>query len=299
MSSVVSATIAFIGFGEAGSALAGGLIAAGATVRAAYDILIEDPTTAPAMRDRAREIGIEASACSADAVAGADIVVSAVTSKQMRRAAETAAPHLKSGQVYLDINSASPAAKREVAAAIEAGGGAFVEAAVMDRVPPHGHAVPMLLAGPRAAWVADTLTPFGMNVTTIGDEIGNASSVKMVRSVFMKGFTAILLESLYAARKLNAEDAVLDSLQVTFPGMNWKEIADYYGPRLIRHAKRQSEEMLSVAETLEELGVEPITALASAKRLGWLGNMGLERELNELPKCYSEFLDLLIEQERS
>jgi 3-hydroxyisobutyrate dehydrogenase-like beta-hydroxyacid dehydrogenase len=138
-----------------------------------------------------------------------------------------------------------------------------------------------------------------MNVTAIGDEIGTASSVKMVRSVFMKGFTAILLESLYAARKLNAEDAVLDSLQVTFPGMNWKELADYYGPRLIRHAKRQSEEMLSVVETLEELGVEPITVLASAKRLGWLGNMELNRELNELPNNYREFLDILIEWDRS
>ncbi len=89
--------IAFIGFGEAGGAFAGGLTAAGATVRAAYDILIDDPATAPVMRDRAREIGVEASTCSADAVAGADIVVSAVTSKEMHRAAETAAPHLKSG----------------------------------------------------------------------------------------------------------------------------------------------------------------------------------------------------------
>lgn len=293
------ATIAFIGFGEAGSALAGGLIAAGASVRATYDILIDDPATAPDLRARARAIGIEASASSADAIAGVDIVFSAVTSKEVLRAAETAAPHLRQGQVYLDINSASPAAKREAAAVVEARGGAFVEAAVMDLVPPHGHAVPMLLAGPSAARVVDILVPFGMNVTAIGDEIGNASSVKMVRSVFMKGFTAILLESLYAARKLNAEDAVLDSLQVTFPGMDWKDLADYYGPRLIRHAKRQSEEMLSVAETLEELGVEPITVLASAKRLGWLGDMGLEGELKKLPKCYSEFLDVLIEQDRS
>lgn len=292
-------TIAFIGLGEAGGALAGGLIGAGATVRAAYDILIDDPATAPALRDRAREIGVEASASSAEAVAGADIVVSAVTSKEMLGAAETAAAHLMPGQVYLDINSASPASKRKAAAVVEARGGAFVEAAVMNRVPPHGHAVPMLLAGPRAAWVADTLAPFGMNVTAIGEEIGSASSVKMVRSVFMKGFAAILLESLYAARKLNAEDAVLDSLQVTLPGVNWKDLADSYGPRLIRHAKRQSEEMLSVAETLEELGVEPVTALASAKRLGWLGDMGLVGELTELPKSYREFLDILIERDQA
>ncbi len=290
--------IAFIGLGEAGGLLAAGLIAAGADVRSAYDILIDDPATAPALQEKARGIGLEATPSSAEAIAGADIVISAVTSKEMVNAAKTAAPNLKPGQVYLDINSAAPSAKREAAAAIEAGGGAFVEAAVMDLVPPHGHAVPMLLAGERAEWMVEALSPFGMNVTAIGNDIGNASSVKMVRSVFMKGFTAILLESLFAARKLGAEDAVLDSLQVSFPGMNWKELADYYAPRLIKHAKRQSEEMISVAETLEELGVEPITALASARRLGWLGDMGLDKELDELPQSYGDLLDILIRSDQ-
>ena len=38
------------------------------------------------------------------------------------------------------------------------------------------------------------------------------------------------LYQLVDPRTLNAEDVVLDSLQVTFPGINWKELADYYAP---------------------------------------------------------------------
>ena len=110
--------IAFIGLGEAGGLLAAGLIAAGADVRSAYDILIDDPATAPALQEKARGIGLEATPSSAEAIAGADIVISAVTSKEMVNAAKTAAPNLKPGQVYLDINSAAPSAKREAAAAI-------------------------------------------------------------------------------------------------------------------------------------------------------------------------------------
>ena len=163
----------------------------------------------------------------------------------------------------------------------------------MDLVPPHGHKVPMLLAGAKAETLAETLSTYGMNVKAIGSEIGNASSVKMVRSVFMKGFSAILLESLVAAHKLNAADAVLDSLQVTYPQMNWHELAGKSMSRLIQHAKRQSEEMSSVAATLEELGVEPITAKATGARLGWLADLELAKASDSLPETYDEFLKIL------
>lgn len=198
---------------------------------------------------------------------GADVIISAVVSKEIIVAARNVAPHLSAGQYYLDINSTSPAAKKEAAAIVEASSACFVEAAVMDLVPPHGHKVTMLLAGNKSQALQDVLLPYGMNVKSIGTEIGNASSVKMVRSVFMKGFTSILLESLHAAHKLNAEDAVLESLQVTFPGMDWKDIADFYASRLILHAKRQSEEMHSVSDTMRGHGVEPIASDATSRRL--------------------------------
>ncbi len=280
------ARIAFIGMGEAGGLLAQGLIASGADVRATYDILIDDAAKRGTYLAKTQKIGLSASPNAKEAVAGAELVIAAVVSDQMVVAAKNVAPHLKPGQFYLDINSASPRMKREAAALIEANGAHFVEAAVMDLVPPHGHKVPMLLAGEKAKELAGLLTPYGMNARAVGTKIGSASAIKMSRSVFMKGFTAILVECLVAANKLGAEEEVLDSLQVSFPELDWRKISDYYAPRLVKHARRQAVEMHEVAETLEELGVAPITALASADRLQWLADLGIE----ELPKTYPELL---------
>lgn len=287
--------IAFIGFGEAAGLLTDGLTQAGADVAATYDILIDNPEKTEAHKAKADSKGVAAAANAEQAVAEADIIISAVVSKEILVAAKNVAAYLKAGQIYMDINSASPTAKREAAEIIEASGADFVEAAVMDLVPPHGHKVPMLLAGSKAAELADTLSSYGMNVKAIGEKIGNASSVKMVRSVFMKGFSAILLESLIAARKLNAEDAVLESLQITYPEFNWKEFASTSMSRLIKHAKRQPEEMHFVAVTLEELGIEPITANATGARLGWLADMELDEFLDELPDNYGKFLEIVDE----
>lgn len=278
--------IAFIGMGEAGGLLAEGLIVAGADVRATYDILIDDPAKRAALLAKTQKIGLSASPNARDAVAGAEVVIAAVVSDQVVIAARNVAPHLKPGQFYLDINSASPRMKREAAALVEVNGAHFVEAAVMDLVPPHGHNVPMLLAGAKAGELAGLLTPYGMNARAVGAKIGSASAIKMSRSVFMKGFTAILIECLAAANKLGAEEEVLDSLQVSFPELDWRKISDYYAPRLVKHARRQAAEMNEVAETLEELGIEPMTALSTADRLQWLADLNIEPE----PKSYQELL---------
>jgi 3-hydroxyisobutyrate dehydrogenase-like beta-hydroxyacid dehydrogenase len=278
--------IAFIGMGEAGGLLAEGLIGAGADVRATYDILIHNEAKRAGFLAKTQKIGLSAAENAKDAVAGADVVIAAVVSDQMVIAAKNVAPHLTAGQYYLDINSASPRMKREAAQLVEANGAFFVESAVMDLVPPHGYKVPMLLAGAKAKDLQAILAPFGMNVRAIGDKIGNASAIKMSRSVFMKGFTAILIECLTAASKLGAEEEVLDSLQVSFPELEWRKIADYYAPRLVKHSRRQAAEMHEVAETLDELGVEPITALSTAERLAWLA----ELEIEPLPKTYGELL---------
>jgi 3-hydroxyisobutyrate dehydrogenase-like beta-hydroxyacid dehydrogenase len=276
------AKFAIIGFGEAGPILAEGLAANGAKIVAAYDILVGDPKIA----EKGRARGVPIAATAAEAVAGAEVVISAVVSTEAEAAARSVAPYLKPGQFYMDINSASPAVKKRVAATIEGAGADFVEAAVMDLFPPHGHKAPMLLAGKRAKELEAILRRYAMRVEAIGEAVGTASAVKMVRSVFLKGFTSILLESLVAAHQVGAEERVLDSLQTTFPEMDWRKVADYYAERLVKHARRQSAEMHEVAETLTELGVEPITALASAARLGWLADLPLGTQ----PRGYADLL---------
>ncbi len=282
-------TFAFIGFGEAGGLLASGLTASGATVAATYDILIHDAAKAPALTAKATKQGVKAAGSAAEAIAGADIIISAVVSNEALNAARHVAASIAPGQTYMDINSCSPMMKQDSAKVIEAAGGAYVDTAVMDLVPPHGHKVPMFLSGKTAATVAPVLKGFGMNVEAISEAVGTASTIKMVRSVFLKGFSAILLESLVAASKVDAQEKVLDSLQVTFPQIDWRQMSDYYATRLIKHAKRQAAEMYEVSETLDHLGLEPLTALATAKRLDWLAALKLS-DAAEVPDDYKSLL---------
>jgi len=292
-------SIAFIGFGEAGGLLATGLLACGAEDVATYDILIDDPATAGKHKKKAADIGVTAAISPAEAVAGRDVVISAVVSSETVKAAASVAPHLKAEQYYLDINSASPRMKREAQAVVEQNGAHYVEAAVMDLVPPHGHRVPMFLAGTKAADLAPILTALDMRVEPVGDKIGQASSIKMVRSVFLKGFSAILLECLVAAERAGVEDKVLASIQRTFPEIDWIKMADYYMGRLTVHAKRQSAEMWEVVETLRDMDVDPFTAEASAKRLAWLAELDILKNTpdGEPPKDFKSALKLFREVE--
>mgnify|MGYP003668159078 CR=1 FL=1 len=291
----MTTTFAFIGFGEAARYLSTGLQGAGAVVSAAYDILFDAPRGGGAKGDAARaalaERGIAAAASNAQAVAGADLVFSAVTAKQVAAAGDATGPHLKPGQIYLDINSASPGAKRAAAVSVAAAGAAFVEAAVMSNVPPHGHRVPMFLAGAGADRAAALMTPFGMDVEVVGPEIGQASSIKMIRSVMVKGIEALLVESLTAAHRAGVGDKVLASLAESFPGLDWRGKAGYHLGRVALHAARRADEMEEVAETLRDIGVPPTMAEAAAKQLRMCADMGLrEKFAHDLPEDITPFV---------
>jgi len=270
MSELSIRKVAVIGFGEAGSILAEDLAARGCEV-VTYDILFEVPASSGPMLEKGRRAHVQTAANFNEAVQGVDLVIAAVTASSSSEVAGNAAKVLRAGQIFLDINSCSPATKRANAQQVQHSGAAYVEAAVMAPVPPQRLKVPMLLGGRRATEVAMTLNGLGMNATAICEEIGVASAVKMCRSIVIKGLEALSVESLLAARRFGAEQQVLASLQATFPQMGWLEkLPDYLVSRVAEHGRRRAAEMREVAHTLEEVGMEPVMALATAVRQDWL-----------------------------
>jgi len=262
--------IAMVGFGEAGSILGAELAASGREV-VTYDILLDAEASRAGMLDKARRAGVQAADSFDVAVQGAELVVSAVTAASSADVARSASKGLRAGQVFLDINSCSPATKRSNAQVVQSSGADYVEAAVMAPVPPQRLQVPMLLGGARAAQLAPILTALGMNATPISDQIGVASAVKMCRSVIIKGLEALTVESMLAARRFGAEKEVLASLQGTFPQMGWQDkLPDYLVGRVAEHGRRRAAEMREVAHTLQDVGIEPTMALATAARQDWL-----------------------------
>ena len=260
----------FIGFGEAAQHISRGLKAAGAGPMQTYDVLFDKPGDAgELLRRRAAEIGVACRASHVEAAKGSEIVLSAVTAASSNDAVRATAPGLSAGQFYMDINSTSPAVKRLNSDLVAPTGAKFVEAAVMESVPPHGHKVPILLAGVAAPQLVDLLRPLGMKVEAVGDKIGQASSIKMFRSVIIKGMEALMLESLYAAQEMGVTDRVLQSLAGTYPGMDWPKAVDYLVGRTAQHGPRRVAEMREVARTLRDMGHESLMAEATANRIEW------------------------------
>lgn len=258
--------IAIVGFGEAGTILGTDLVAAGCEV-STYDILFDDPQASATMRTKAERAKVRAADTLADAIQGVQLVISAVTASSSGDVASGASRSMRAGQVFLDINSCSPAKKRSSAKALERSGADYVEAAVMAPVPPQRLKVPMLLGGRRAAHMAPALNALGMNASFISADIGIASAVKMCRSVMIKGIEALAVESMLAARRFGAEDQVLASLAQTYPGIGWdKGLPDYLISRVAEHGRRRAAEMREVARTLEDVGITPTMASAIAER---------------------------------
>jgi 3-hydroxyisobutyrate dehydrogenase-like beta-hydroxyacid dehydrogenase len=286
-------SIGFIGFGEAGFTIGNGLRGAGIERLFAYDIATRSADRGPLIRSRAEQSGARLVDSSAQLAHSADIIFSTVTSSSALGAAQQTAPFLDPSHLYADLNSVSPALKRQVAQVIGATGAAFVEVAVMAPVLPYGHAVPMLLGGPAAASFVDRLQPFGMRLQVLSSgEIGTAAAVKMCRSIVVKGLEAILFECVLAAGSFGADEHVFASLQESFPGIEWKRLADYMVERVVVHGERRAREMEEVSETLRAIDIEPIMAAATARRQQWSADMKLRSRFGpDGPKSYRDVVD--------
>ena len=258
--------VAIIGFGEAGSIFAKDLAAAGMEVRV-FDILFNSKRQRQPMLRKAQSCGVAAARSLKDCLSKSELVISAVIASSALDVAKDAGPILAEGQLFLDINSVSPATKCRAASYVARRRARFVEAAVMSAVPKQRLRVPMLLGGPHAFETADCLQGIGMNATPLSDRLGVVSAVKMCRSVIMKGLEALVIESLFAARMYRAEDRVLESLAASFPGMGWEDhLPDYLISRVAEHGHRRAVEMREVAQTLRHVGIDPMMALARAER---------------------------------
>lgn len=251
-------TIAVLGLGEAGALFAADLVAAGVTVRA-FDPVAPAPT------------GVHACATEAEAVTGAEVVLSINTGGVALDAARAAAPACAPGSIFADLNSTSPERKREIAAVLPEGVD-FVDGVLMSTVPGKGLYVPMAVSGPGASAFAAVMAGFGAKIDVVGEVVGVAAARKLVRSVFFKGLAAAATESMAAARAAGIEEAIREEIGRELAAAD-AGLVDVLLEGSRTHAARRAQEMVSVIALLDSLGVPPRISTASRD---WLRD--LERE---------------------
>jgi 3-hydroxyisobutyrate dehydrogenase-like beta-hydroxyacid dehydrogenase len=274
--------LCFIGFGEAGQAIAAGLREAGVERIVAWDILFPRPE-GEKLRRAAEAIGVSCASSAAEAVRGTDVIVSAVTAASSVEAAQSVAPHLAGQPFFLDINSVSPARKQETARLLGAAA-RYVDVAVIAAIHPARHRTPMLAAGPHAEAAAAMLAPDGIQLRAAGAEVGAAAAIKMVRSVMLKGIEALTLECFLAAARAGVVEEVAASLKNNYPSLDWGKVIAYNLERMAVHGERRAAEMEEVADTLRELGVEPLMTAATVRRQREMGEIGAQQSVRGVLK---------------
>jgi 3-hydroxyisobutyrate dehydrogenase-like beta-hydroxyacid dehydrogenase len=241
--------VALVGFGEAGEAFARAEGWRGLTF--GWDIL-------PERRAAMARAGVRTADNAGAALADRAFVLSLVTADAALEAAREYAPLLPEGALWCDMNSVAPGTKREAAAAVEVAGGRYVDVAVMAPVD-EGLAVPLLISGPHAIAAQPLLETLGFSsVRVVGEEVGRASAIKMIRSVMVKGLEALSWECAEAAEAAGVLDEVTASLDASEKPLKWAERIAYNRERMETHGARRAAEMEESARTLQGLGVEPV-----------------------------------------
>lgn len=266
--------LAVLGLGEAGSIYAQGFIGIGAEV-AGFD---PAETATPAGVHRAGDV--------AEAVVGADLVISLVTAAHAVGVAREAAASLASGALYADLNTSSPELKREVGAALGEAADRFVDVAVIGSVPQNGPQTALLVSGPAAEEAATFFRGLGAPVEAMGGDAGDATRRKILRTVFMKGLGAVITEAVDAGTVAGEQDWVREQIAAELVG--GQSAVDRLDRGTRKHALRRAHESAAAAELLTSLGVAPVVTAAVADRHQLLSDV----ETHRLKDIVDAFVDI-------
>lgn len=262
--------VGFIGFGEVGTVLARAMLDRGVEV-SAYDIRFEDEAVRRELQARHPDVRV---AALPPLVRDAAYVISAVPTQAARTVAAQAAQYLRPGQMYLDLPSACPSLKQEIARLIAPTGAAYVEGAILDAVGVAGAAAVILIGGPQGLEAAGMLCRLGLNARFYSAEIGQASTFKMLRSIFSKGLEALILEMLVAALRAGIATSLWEDVAAFMNRRPFEAIAANWVRTHPAACERRYWELVQVRDTLRELGVEPLMTRAAEsffERSRWLG----------------------------
>ena len=91
----------------------------------------------------------------------------------------------------------------------------------------------------------------------------------------MKGLEALVCECVLAGEKAGVIETVLDSLDDSYPGFDWRKRSAYMLERVMTHGIRRAAEMREVALTVDLLGLKGEMSRASVYWEQTIGELGL------------------------
>ena len=235
-----------IGSGQVGLCWAEAL-----TTNAAQTVSLSDPQPPAAAVSWSERSGVPIRPDVSTWIADQDVVLVCVPGSVLPFVIDPLVQHLSPGATIVDMTTAAAQAKREAAAKAAAAGLDYVDIAITGAVALSGVRTPLLYAGPHIPAVQELLASAGAPVRVLPDSApGDAVTVKLLRSVIMKGLEALAIEALPAARTYG----VLDQLYAVLGDVDQSPFTDLLKSMVATHpahAVRRHAEVLEAAAQLE------------------------------------------------
>jgi 3-hydroxyisobutyrate dehydrogenase-like beta-hydroxyacid dehydrogenase len=191
---------------------------------------------------------------------GFDYIVSCVPPDVAETVPSTVSRAHGAGGLFFDWNTVSPEAKRRIAAAVPVG---TVDVALLDSVDGgNSHGPRLAVSGGDSERAEELLSGAGFDVVYAGPDVGQAASLKYLRSVFMKTFEALVLEFSALAAGLDAEHIVRSSLANNL-GAEFSSFMDLLIQTNRVHADRRANELEDAVASFADEGTTPDLAAAA------------------------------------
>ncbi len=285
--------LGLLGFGEAAARLAKDFRQAGFTQILGYSRSGAKARPGDLVWQRAEAAGVTLTKTVGTLARKTDIIISLTPGKSAVPALKKILKHLRPDHLYIDASSNSAKAM-EQAATLVGDAAKFVDASIMGPVDIMGLKVPFVASGKHAAEFRERMTPHGMVINVVGSKPGDASAMKLIRSVLMKGLAAILLETMEAARRRNILDEVVEDCSVTFNDIPFQKIIKRYIGGTAVHCERRIHEMKECRELLHEMGSGDRSTRTTIAMLRDMVKMEMPAKFRTEPDNIHPVIDALI-----
>lgn len=286
--------LGFIGFGEAAYEMSKGLKKRGLEEITVFDIMHDDLNFGSLIRERANSAGVKLVFSAKEVIKESEIIIVAVPGGKALETAKYLYNNLNDNIIYVDVSASTVKDKKEIWETIKGKTKRFVDVAMLGALPIYQHEVPIVASGTGTNQFIELMTPYGMNIEKISEIAGDGTAIKLIRTIFTKGLSSLLLEIVQISTKTGLTDRVIKSISSTVDEASF----EYTINRLLTsgaiHAERRAQELIGSVELLEEYDIYPLMSKAAKEKLDWFASKDLNKKFKgKTPEHFKDFVKML------
>lgn len=244
--------LGFVGFGEVSSCFARGFFETGQVTMFAYDVDYERAKKLSA------SIGgfVTIVGTLEDLFSKTHNIIVAVPSRFNESCFDAIFQCQQEKLLLMDFSSSLPDMKRRISAKAASCRCRYIDVAVMGSVPKLLHKTPLYISGLNSHDMVGLFSNLQMTIKIKGEEVGDASTIKLCRSVYMKGLAGLLLETQKVCDEFGVKEDVFQSIAENLDNQPFMQYSERLINGAIKHSIRQRDEVDECLQMMKPKGIE-------------------------------------------